>query len=278
MDVTSLSTAGFVSFEYPPDLRTAVQTALESWQLFCTLPMEQKRLLSGGDRVNDFGFMCRNDKGPAADEKELFHALRANFPQLLPKAAKICDQRATAFIRAVDTLLEATVPTVRAFATSIEESYGLVGFTKLVMESQPLWTFRYLYYKKGSAVLAHPHADRGGFTFHLAETEGGGQYYSFDQQWLPWPVSADRTIIFPSMELQHYSGGDLKALWHRVLPVTSTQKARYAMVLFVDFPVPYRFDDHTYRVQEFPPGFNYDTPFEQFNNLFVPREEPAPAT
>jgi len=277
VDVTTLRTAGFVSFEYPQGLRTAVQTALESWQLFCTLPLEQKRLLSGGDRVHDFGFMCRNDKGPVADRKELFHALRANFPQLLPKAAKVCDPRATAFIRAVDTLLEATAPTVRAFAASVEEAYGLVGFTKLVMESQPHWTFRYLHYPKGSAVLAHPHADRGGFTFHLAETEGGGEYYSFDKQWLPWPVSAERTIIFPSMELQHYSNGAMKALWHRVLPVEHSTNARYAMVVFIDFQGLYRFDDSTHRVQNFAPGFNYHLPFKEFAGLFVPRDNITPA-
>ena len=56
MDVRTLKTRGFVSFEYPLGLRDAVHGAMESWKAFCTLPMEQKQLLSGGDRINDFRF------------------------------------------------------------------------------------------------------------------------------------------------------------------------------------------------------------------------------
>lgn len=273
MQVHSLETTGFVSVEYPRPLRAAMQEALASWQKFCTLPVEQKRLLSGGDRIKDFGYMRREDAGPTADEKELFHALRANYPALLPKAKQVGDSRATNFIEAVDVLIEQMSPAVRAFARAVEKHYSLAGFEHEVMASQDQWTFRYLRYPKAKPILANPHGDRGGFTFHLGETEGGGEYYGFDHQWRPWPVSEEETIIFPSMGLQYRSQGRLKALWHRVVPVDAPTTERYAMVTFVDFKMSHRFNDAQYRMQDFAPGFNYDTPFERFQELFVEDRE-----
>ncbi len=67
MDVRTLETDGFVRVGYPMALREAVSDALQSWQKFCTLPLEQKRLLSGGDRIKDFGYMRREDVGLTAD-------------------------------------------------------------------------------------------------------------------------------------------------------------------------------------------------------------------
>lgn len=277
MDVHTLDTNGFVSFEYPAPLRDAMQGAMESWKAFCTLPTEKKRLLSGGDRINDFGYMKREDAGPKRDDKELFHALRSKYPLLLPKAKRVGDARATDFIEAVDLLLHRMSPLVQAFARAVEERYVLKGFEEQVMRSQDYWTFRYLRYPKGKPVLANEHGDRGGFTFHLGESEGGGQYLGFDQQWRDWPVSEKETIIFPSMGLQYRSRGKLKALWHRVLPTESTANERFSMVTFVDFRDTHRFNDARWNMKDFQPGFNYDMPFEEFARLFVPNKELAPA-
>lgn len=41
MDVETLLTDGFVSFAYPPSLRARVHAAMESWQRFCSLPLEE---------------------------------------------------------------------------------------------------------------------------------------------------------------------------------------------------------------------------------------------
>jgi isopenicillin N synthase-like dioxygenase len=276
MDVSALRTDGFVSIQYPQPLRYAMHEAMESWIRFCTLPTEQKRLLSGGDRIKDFGYMRREDTDTFADEKELFHSVRAYFPLLLPKAELVGDSRATNFITAIDTLTLQMSALVRTFAGEVEDRYKIPDFAKLTMDSADYWTFRYLRYPKGKPVLANPHADRGGMTFHLGETEGGGEYLDFDHKWRPWLVSEKETIFFPSMGLQHCSKGKLKALWHRVVPVESPANERYAMVAFIDFQNSHRFDDSKFRMQKFEPGFNYKMQFDKFDELFVPRLEWLP--
>jgi len=276
MEVQTLRTDGFVSIKYPRPLRQAMQGAMESWKTFCTLPMEQKRLLSGGDRINDFGYMKREDVGARRDDKELFHALRSKYPLLLPKAEQVGDKRATDFIRAVDVLLVRMGPLVQTFAREVERCYGIAGFEDEVMRSQDYWTFRFLRYPKGQEVLANPHGDRGGFTFHLGESEGGGEYFGFDRRWRPWPVSEKETIIFPGMGLQYRSKCALKALWHRVLPTESLSAERYSMVTFVDFQMSHRFNDAHWNMKDFSPGFNYDMLFDEFGKLFVPHRELVP--
>lgn len=276
MNIDTLDTKGFVSFPYPRLLQEAVLRSLASWRLFCELPFNAKCLLSGGDRINDFGYMRRQDQVPNADEKELFHALRANYPLLLPKARLVDDRRAVGFIRSIDFLITQMTPTVRAFAQAVERRYALPGFTGEVMGSADYWTFRFLRYPKNKPVLAHPHADRGGFTFHLCETESGGEYLGFDDVWRPWPVSRKRTVIFGSMGLQYRSHNKIKALWHRVTPEPTDIPERYAMVAFIDFQSSHRFNDGKYRLQDFPRGFNYTLPFADFQQYFVPRSQQVP--
>lgn len=273
MDVRSLSSTGFVTVSYPPILRKHMQEAMESWQRFCDLPLEQKQLLSGGDRINDFGYMVRKDNGSRADDKELFHALRANFSNLLPLAEKIQDRRATDFIQAIDNLIVSMESLVRQFARDVERHFGITGFEADVLKNKDSWVFRYLRYPPGARpVLANAHADRRGFTFHLGETQEGGEYYDLKKnEWRPWPLSDIQTIIFPSMDLQYRSRNRLKALWHRVVPnEKSVAYGRYSMVAFIDFANSHRFDDSRFRMQEFEPGFNYSCPFDEFQKLFVP--------
>lgn len=272
MDAGILETHGFVSLNYPPALRACMQEAMRSWQEFCKLPLGAKQLLSGGDRIVDFGYMRRIESGPRSDEKELFHALRAHFHLLLPKADAVGDARATRFIRAVDALIHEMESLVRDFARSVEARFGLVGFEDEVMAGRDHWTFRYLRYPPGARpVLANAHGDKGPFTFHLGETAEGGEYYGFDKIWRPWPVSEKETIIFPGMGLQYRSGGKLKALWHRVVPNEETiLSGRYSMVAFIDFPMSHRINESRMRMQDFEPGFNYEMSFDEFRMLFLP--------
>jgi len=272
MDLSSLRKDGFVTVSYPPLLRSRVCEAMQSWKSFCNLSENEKTKLSGGDRIQDFGYMRRKDSGPRADNKELFHVVRKRLPQLHAQADAMSDRRAAAFIDAVDVLLQESVPLIQTFAQRIEQEYGLKGFEAEVVGSQDNWTFRYLHYFPGvQPVLANAHADRGGFTFHTWEDHDGGEYLSLNGTWMPWPVSDTKTIIFPSMGLQYRSKGELKALWHRVVPNETTAKVgRYSMVIFIDFKMDYRFDDSRYRIQDFQPGFNYQTSAEEFTRLFVP--------
>lgn len=269
MDVKQLKTEGYVTIQYPGTIKAIVSDALASWQQFCALPEDLKIKLSNDDRTNDFGYMRRKDKGPRSDSKEMFHLKRAILPELLERAQAITDSRAIEYIQAVDTLIEAIQPTVEQFARSIEQEYNLPNLTKDMLAYQDRWTFRFLHYFGGD-VLAHPHADRGGFTLHLHETANGGEYLDFNGVWHPWPISGEQTIIFPGMKLQHRSGSELKALWHRVTATEETrQQGRYAIVAFVEFDWTHVIDTEHHRMQDLSPGFNYSTVPSEFEKLFI---------
>ncbi len=270
MDVETLKTLGYVAVDRPEGMREVADAAMLSWQHFCALPLDEKRIFSGGNRVKDFGYMMRQDKGANADSKELFHVKRLEIGEMRKRAAKITDRRAVEFINAVDALIEQTIGIVAHFTRAVERAYALRGFTSRVLAAQDQWVFRYVHYMRGS-MLAHPHTDRGGFTLHLNESDAGGEYLTFDGEWRPWLVSARRTVIFPSMGLQHFSKGKLKALCHRVVAngKTSTH-GRYSMVAFIDFFSEHRYDDSRRRLQDFEPGFNYQLSFSDLERLFVP--------
>lgn len=270
MDIDTLKTCGYVDFSYPSTLSAAVEGAVKSWKRFCTLPYQEKKKLSGGDRITDFGYMSRGDEGPRSDHKELFHVSRCDLGELDAKATGINGLEAFDFIEAIDVLIERSIPTISMFAHRVEEVYGLKGLNRDVITNVDHWTFRYLHYLPGAKMRAHPHADRGGFTLHLYENFPGGEYFDFHGNWQPWPIGDGRTIIFPSMELQYRSKGALRALWHRVCSFEGQcSQSRYAMVVFVDFLPGIRFNDAKYRIQDFDPGFNYTLPHEELDRYFI---------
>lgn len=269
MNVQTLDTDGYVTVRYPAPLRLRVSEAMTAWKRFCELPEHEKQKISGGDRIDDYGYMHRNDGGPRADKKELFHLLQRREQELLAQAETVIDRRAVEFVRAGDVLSHAIKPLIMDFAHSIQNVYEMPGFAADVLCSSHLWTFRFLHYF-GGEMLANAHADRLGFTLHLYESHGGGEYLGLDRVWRPWPVNHEQTIIFPSIGLQHRSGCTLNALWHRVVPneVTRTE-GRYAMVAFIDFPQSREWDKYRHRVQDFPPGFNYGMSYNDLDKLFT---------
>jgi len=270
MDVTALEAKGFVSVKYPRTLYHRVQQTMASWEYFCELPKEEKVKLAGGDRLHDFGYMIRKDKGPRADRKEQLHVSERQLAELHKKASTISDRRAVSFINDVGVLIRESQEIVQEFASDVASMYQLDGFERDVMSSKERWTFRYLHYFGGD-MLSHAHADRGGFTLHLYESDKGGEYLSFDGVWRSWPINKRNTIILPGMHMQHRSNGKIKALWHRVRANPQTiQKGRFAMVAFIDFLWTHKYDDSKRRLQDFEEGFNYDMPFTEFQKLFTP--------
>jgi len=270
VDISTLKTDGFVRVTYPDALRTSVHSAMDSWKNFCALPSEEKLALSKNDRLRDFGYMLRKDSGPRADHKELFHVSKKDIEELKIRTAKIKDNRASAFIFAIDHLIDASVPLVREFARAISAQYSLPDFETRVIQSKDRWTYRYLHYFGGD-ILAHAHTDRGDFTLHLNESHPGGECLNYEGTWTPWPVSNEETVIFPGMGLQYLSESRLKALCHRVQPLPETKNTgRYSMVAFIDIDLPFRYNDKAKRLQDFKPGFNYTIPHEEFKRLFVP--------
>ncbi len=270
MDIKSLNTDGYVTVQYPNGLRLRVQEAMAAWVRFCELSESEKRKISGGDRIDDYGYMRRNDSGPRADNKEQFHLLKLREPELLAQALTVSDTRAVEFVRAADVLSHAIKPIIVEFVERMEREYEMPGFSDEVLGSTDLWTFRFLHYFGGD-MLANSHADRLGFTLHLYENDGGGEYLGFDMQWKTWPVDHEQTIIFPSIGLQHRSGGKVKALWHKVEPNERTKvNGRYAMVAFIDFPQAREWDKYKYpHVKELTPGFNYKMSFADLDAHFT---------
>lgn len=274
MNVTDLQKHGFVTVEYPRALRRTVHAAMDSWIQFCKLTDTEKRVLSGGDRIEDYGYVRRLDMGSKADNKEYFHLMKKRAPEFLEKSANICDRRALEFLQAGDSLIAAIQPIIMRFAHDMETAYRMKGFAQEVERSSDVWTFRYLHYFGGDT-LANSHADRLGFTLHLDETDTGGHYLCVqERKWKPWPVNHQQTIIFPSLGLQHRSRNQVKALWHKVEPTEqSKREGRFAMVAFIDFPQEREWDKYKHtRVQDLPEGFNYDLTFEKLDTeYFAPQ-------
>lgn len=276
MDISTLDTLGFVTFAYPRPLRLRVQEAMRAFERFCDLPIGQRQKLSKFDRGEDFGYMLRRDKKTNADSKELFEFLGRDQSELRTMAQNVHSTRATELIDAADVLAEAIAPSILAFARGVEARYGATGFEREVAQCQHLWNFRFVHYF-GGAMLANPHADRKGFTLHLCESDEGGEYLGFDRVWRPWPVSSEKTIIFPSIGLQHRTQCQTKALYHRVVSNERTRATgRYSMVAFIDFPQEREWDTYTYpHVQDFDVGFNYDMSYAELDRHFVARKEAA---
>ncbi|HMH69892.1 MAG TPA: 2OG-Fe(II) oxygenase family protein, partial [Candidatus Saccharimonadales bacterium] len=133
----------------------------------------------------------------------------------------------------------------------------------------------FLHYPSGQTpggTIAEAHTDHSGFTFHLYETTDGCQRLTLDtRQWQSLPVAEGEAAAFTSMQTQLVSGGEIKALSHRVLAnETSSQVGRFAIVCFVALKDIPAYDKRTHgRLQEFTPGFNYDLTPEEFTKLFV---------
>ncbi|MBP9756985.1 MAG: hypothetical protein KBD06_00105 [Candidatus Pacebacteria bacterium] len=277
MQVAKLRTDGFVTLQYPTQLRRQVEDAMVAWKRFCDLPYDEKAKLSGGDRIKDHGYMLRKDDGPKSDDKELFHLIKRNMPALLVQADTVQDRAAVRFVHAVDVLIDAVMPHVVQFARDCENEYDMPGFASDVAESGHEWTFRFLNYRPGRPIMAAEHVDRGGFTLHLYESAQGGQYFGHDGSWHEWPVDHDHTIIFPSMNLQHRSQCKLKGLCHRVVANDETiRTGRQSMVAFIDFLHTHQFNKYGgKRMQDFGPGELANMDFKQFDQLFVPWQEAA---
>ncbi len=137
-----------------------------------------------------------------------------------------------------------------------------------------MWFVRFLHYfggRKEGDEIATPHVDKSGFTLHLYESDPGLQYLDFAKQWRDMPVSLGETAIIPGMRLQYRSQNRLKAIYHRVIATEKVaQQGRFSVVCFIHLKnTPEYNKQKAGRLQEFPPGFNYDMPFSEFSKLFI---------
>ncbi len=277
MNVASLQEYGCTYVPYPAELRTAVEQALESWKAFCALPDEQK-LLFGYDpdvKTSGNGYELKNIAKGDIDSKEDMHLRVIAREELLRRARLVDGVVAPRFVEDALAINPYIASVVSEFGRTVEQEYGVVGFEKDILATQPSWLIRFLHYfgdRRVDDEIATAHVDKGGFTLHLIETDGGVERLAYHgRSWVPLPLPAGKTVILPGMGLQNRSRGQLRALCHRVVATSDTAKhGRYSAVCFFNFDNMRFYNKTAYgSLQKWPPGAFYDMPFEEFNKLFV---------
>lgn len=272
-----LQTIGVAMVPYAPELQQKVDDAADFWHAFRRLPLEEKLQLRANDDGAGTGYEYKTAIGDHADYKENFDVALAHRDYLETALASIDPSSMVArFAHAALELAGVMHPLAMAFATKADTELELPGFADIVKASHDTSFVRFLHYPCGRTagdIIAEPHTDQSGFTFHLYETDSGCQRLDYaTRQWIDMPVEKDHAAVFAAMQLQQFSQGKLRALAHRVIATTSTSAhGRDAVVCFnqlADQPV---YNKSLYgRLQEYVPGFNYDTSPKEFDQLFTP--------
>lgn len=272
ISIKALRSQGLVNVNYPDSLRKVVHNAVSSWKQFCQLPKEEKCAFafledSHGDGA---GYELKEEKGSKKDLKENFHVTLFQYERL----SEIANKRTFPFLHDAKLLLDGIEPLVMEFAQRVEEECEVEGLTEEVRVSKPYWILRYLHYfgnQESGSEIAAPHADKGGFTLHLYESDEGLQYYCMvTRKWNPMPVDEKQTVIIPAIQLQLLSKGLLKALYHRVVATDDTARTgRFSMVCFIPFENTAKYNKKTYgSMQTHDIGFNYGMSHQEFAGLF----------
>lgn len=277
MDMQELRTSGKIFVQYPRNARNAVADAMAKWMAFCALPLEiKKRFEYTPDHVQSGnGYEFKDTPGSTLDRKENFHARLSARNEMLELARQVGAPEATALVESALAIPDLIMPMLINFARDIGVEYGLENFVRNVADSKPEIVIRLLHYFGDAHPLdeiASPHIDKGGFTLHLWESDSGVEQLSRDKtKWIPIPVSHDEAVIFPASGLQYLLNGEVKALCHRVRAThESARVGRYSAVAFVDFLGNAHYDKKTHgRLQDWPAGFNYDMPNQEFRRLFI---------
>lgn len=271
--IGELRDLGLLNVDYPDNLRTTVENAVASWKAFCQLPRSEKCAFSflEDNHGDGAGYELKEESGSKKDLKENFHVTLFQYDRL----AEIANNRTFPFLNDARLLLDRMEPLIVNFAKLVEAEYGIEGFVKEVEFSKPYWILRYLHYfgdQQEGREIAAPHADKGGFTLHLYESDEGLQYYCIsERRWKAMPVEQKQTVIIPAVQLQLWSKGDLKALYHRVVATEKTARTgRFSMVCFIPFQNVPMYNKKMYgSVQTHDIGFNYDLSHEKFSTLFT---------
>ena len=269
--IKKLQEDGVAMMTYNTTLRHHVEETAALWQEFCALPQAEKDLFKTSDTSAGNGYEFKDGIGDHADRKENFDILLTGNNQL---ARKDTSPVGVAFVRHALQLTRNILPLVTSFGEQVEATYDIEGFAETVKRSSSSIFVRYLHYfgnRNEGELIAEPHTDQSGFTFHLFETDHGCERLDYaTRQWQDMPVEAGKAAVFPAMQLQLAAHGELRALPHRVIATDSTKDiGRYAVVCFVrlvDTPV-YDKERHG-RLQEKTPGFNYDMTPDDFAELF----------
>lgn len=261
--------------DYPEAVRQSVDEAAREWREFCALPDDIKDEFAAEDAHLTVGYESKDGGGNNGDRKEnfdfSFSPLGEGFLERVVERSG--NDTATRFVAAIRKLQQQMIPMIEAFGERVENNYGVEGFAEIARQSAPNAFFRFLHYPAGGEVgdtIAQPHTDHSGFTFHLAETTDGCERLTPDGRWEALPVGEGQAAAFASMQTQLVSGGEIKAMTHRVMAnEESARIGRHAIVCFISLAGTPGYDRKTHgRLQEKEPGFNYTMPIDEFRTLF----------
>jgi isopenicillin N synthase-like dioxygenase len=272
---SDLRNKGHVTVSYPNGIEKSLFRAVKAWNEFCALP-ENVRLQFPYDKGNGMGvgYELKKTPGTSRDLKEDFHFTLGKREWLANAAQQSSQLVSSELVGAAASLLSDLGPFIESFAYSLENEFVLNGLRQEVVDSQGIWFLRFLHYfgdRHPGEEIATSHADKSGFTLHLYESDPGLQMLDFQKKWTDIDLSKNETVIIPGMRLQYRSQNTLKATYHRVIATKETaREGRFAIVCFIHLSkTPEYNKEKAGRLQEFPPGFNYDMPFSEFSKLFV---------
>jgi isopenicillin N synthase-like dioxygenase len=274
--INDLETKGFMALSYSADLREAVKKTALSWQKFCSLPVKVKKAFPYSNNKDGVGYELKEGEGNKGDLKENFDVSTTDKNWLDAHVQNIKDPVVLEFVRDATNLTRLFDSALLDFARQAEEKYGLKGFVDKVKNGKIIPFVRCIHYpslKPGQIGIetASAHVDQSAFTFHLWEKGKGVQCLTYaDKQWIDMPVSEGEAIAFPAMQLQLWSKGKLRGLYHRVISTPQTVKdGRWSMVVFFqDKDLPKYDKDTQGCLQEKEVGFNYQMSEGDFSKLF----------
>jgi len=199
----------FALIPYPDHLAQEVVQVAELWKEFCKLPLEVKRKFTYGASENQKSL----DEYPII--QEFFNS---------------CDE---VVIKLYDFILDHTYKLAEdnehlanlpaQFVQGFSENYALLRFLHYTPEPD-------------SEVLAKPHFDIGGMTFHVYENSEGLQFLDYENKWRDAPLVEGSTVMFNAYGLESMSGEVLQRTWHRVVRKDGMPEERFSAVFFADFP------------------------------------------
>ncbi len=276
LSVASMRTDGYAVMPYLENTDPQLDKVMRAWNSFRALPQEvQNRFQYLPDNL--VGNSGSGYEPPSLEKfdvrKHTFHAKLRDGAWLREMAAKVHPQAVTLVDETLLLLEELTLELV-PFADAFEEEFGAPGFKKNLVEGFDQCILRLLDYPPGyevGEIIAKQHCDKGGGTLHLRESCSGVERYSFDREWVDFPVGEGQAVVFAGLRMQHLTKCDLKALCHQVKAnVETAAHGRQAAVLFLNFNgTPYYNKGKQKSTQTKDPGFNYAMSFDEFDTLFA---------
>lgn len=262
---------GYISMPSSEKMHQLILAFIKAWRNFCDQSLRHKKLISF---ENDRGYEHKGQEH--FDQKENFHfSLDYRFENNFNPS-----QDDENLLRLARILLMEMQSVIIDTAQTLRRITG-EDFEKHALDKRGLTLRALHYFPTKKDLLAKPHPDKGGHTFHLYDSVPGLEVlwpkdWGDKPSWQSVVTSGEKIIIFPGLLGQFVSKGELKALCHRVKAnEASSVHGRYSLVMFNDYhEYSFRYDKGVHKSTQkvLGNGENYTMPFEDFAKFFKQRE------